>query len=351
MKSLFDPVSVGDIDLPNRIIMAPLTRCRAVGEGRVPNKMMAEYYVQRASAGLIISEATSVSPQGVGYPDTPGIWSEEQVIGWRYITEKVHQAGGRIVLQLWHVGRVSDPIYLHGDLPVGPSALPAKGHVSLVRPKRNYIAPRALETTEIPGIVNDYLTAASNAKLAGFDGVEIHAANGYLLDQFLQSSANKRTDRYGGALENRARLLLNVVDAVISVWGERRVGVHLSPNGEDYIIPDADQETIFTYVAQELDKRNVAFIVTRNSPGEKNMGNLIRRHFHGFFISNERFDFNSASSAVAAGRTDAVAFGKLMIANPDLVARFMSNHPLNIPDPETFMTSGPEGYIDYQSIE
>ncbi|MDR6357308.1 2,4-dienoyl-CoA reductase-like NADH-dependent reductase (Old Yellow Enzyme family) [Pseudomonas psychrotolerans] len=207
MTQLFDPIKIGALELPNRVIMAPLTRCRAE-PGRVPGDLMVEYYVQRASAGLIITEATSVDPMGVGYPDTPGIWSDEQVAGWQRVTTAVHKAGGRIVLQLWHVGRISDPSYLDGELPVAPSAIPAQGHVSLLRPKRDYVTPRALETEEIPGIVAAYRRGAENAKRAGFDGVEVHGANGYLLDQFLQSDTNRRSDAYGGSIEHRARLLL-----------------------------------------------------------------------------------------------------------------------------------------------
>src|SRR5690606_31744690 len=231
MATLFDPIQIGDLQLANRIIMAPLTRCRA-SEGRVPNDLMRDYYVQRASAGLILTEATSVSPMGVGYPDTPGIWSDEQVAGWRVITDAVHQAGGKIMLQLWHVGRISDPHYLDGQLPVAPSAIAADGHVSLMRPKKAYVTPRALETDEIAGIVEAYRLGAENAKKAGFDGVEIHGANGYLLDQFLQDSTNKRTDNYGGSIENRARLMLEVTDAVIGVWGAGRVGMHLAPRAD-----------------------------------------------------------------------------------------------------------------------
>ncbi|MBT8045175.1 MAG: alkene reductase, partial [Verrucomicrobiae bacterium] len=225
---LHQPITVGAWDLPNRIIMAPLTRCRA-SDGRVANAMMAEYYAQRATAGLIISEATSVTPMGVGYPNTPGIWSEEQVEGWKVVTEAVHQAGGMIILQLWHVGRVSDPVYLEGKLPVAPSAIAPGGHVSLIRPEKPFVTPRPLETDEIPDVVQAYRTGAANAKLAGFDGVEIHGANGYLLDQFLQSSTNQRKDQYGGPIENRARLMLEVVDECIEVWGPDRVGLHLAP--------------------------------------------------------------------------------------------------------------------------
>ena len=249
MTTLFDPIKIGDLELNNRIIMAPLTRCRA-DEGRVPNALMAEYYVQRASAGLIISEATAVTPMGVGYPDTPGIWSDEQVRGWSNITKAVHAAGSKIVLQLWHVGRVSDPIYLNGQLPVAPSAIKPAGHVSLIRPMKDFVTPRALETEEIADIVDAYRLGAENAKAAGFDGVEIHGANGYLLDQFLQSSTNQRTDRYGGSLENRARLLLEVTDAVVEVWGAGRVGMHLAPRADAHDMGDANRAETFTYVAR-----------------------------------------------------------------------------------------------------
>jgi len=240
-SALLNPIEIGAWDLPNRIIMAPLTRCRA-SEGRVPNAMMLEYYAQRATAGLIITEATAVDPMGVGYPDTPGIWSEAQVEGWKQITKAVHEKGGRILLQLWHVGRISDPMYLNGAQPVAPSAIAAGGHVSLVRPKKTFVTPRALELDEIPGIVEAYRKGAENAKRAGFDGVEIHGANGYLLDQFLQDSSNQRTDKYGGPIENRARLMLEVVDAAISVWGVDRVGLHLAPRSDAHDMGDSDPD-------------------------------------------------------------------------------------------------------------
>lgn len=233
MASLFDPLQAGAFLMKNRIVLAPLTRCRA-SAGRVPNDLMREYYVQRASAGLMLSEATSVTPMGVGYPDTPGIWSDEQVAYWKKITDAVHAAGGTILLQLWHVGRISDPVYLDGELPVAPSAIAAKGHVSLVRPMRDYVVPRALELSEIPGVIAAYRRGAENAKRAGFDGVEVHGANGYLLDQFLQDSTNLRTDAYGGPIENRARLMLEVVDACIEVWGADRVGLHLAPRADSH---------------------------------------------------------------------------------------------------------------------
>jgi len=349
MTTLFDPITLGDLQLPNRIIMAPLTRCRA-DEGRVPNALMAEYYVQRASAGLILSEATSVSAMGVGYPDTPGIWNDEQVRGWNNVTKAVHAAGGRIFLQLWHVGRISHPSYLNGELPVAPSAIQPKGHVSLVRPLSDYPTPRALETEEINDIVEAYRSGAENAKAAGFDGVEIHGANGYLLDQFLQSSTNQRTDRYGGSLENRARLLLEVTDAAIEVWGANRVGVHLAPRADAHDMGDDDRAKTFTYVARELGKRGIAFICSREREADDSIGPLIKEAFGGLYIVNERFDKASANAALASGKADAVAFGVPFIANPDLPARLAADAPLNEARPETFYGKGPVGYIDYPRL-
>jgi 2,4-dienoyl-CoA reductase-like NADH-dependent reductase (Old Yellow Enzyme family) len=349
MTTLFDPIKVGDLQLPNRIIMAPLTRCRA-SEGRVPNELMAKYYVQRASAGLILTEATSVTPMGVGYPDTPGIWSDEQVAGWSKITAAVHNAGGRIVLQLWHVGRISDPHYLDGQLPVAPSAIAAEGHVSLMRPKKQYVTPRALETNEIAGIVEAYRLGAENAKKAGFDGVEIHGANGYLLDQFLQDSTNKRTDNYGGSIENRARLMLEVTDAVISVWGAGRVGMHLAPRADAHTMGDSHRADTFGYVAQQLGKRGIAFICAREAQGDDSLGPQLKQQFGGVYIANEKFDKASANAALAAGTADAVAFGVPYIANPDLVQRFAKDAPLNTPKPELFYASDAEGYTDYPAL-
>ena len=349
MTTLFDPIKIGDLELNNRIIMAPLTRCRA-DEGRVPNAMMAEYYVQRASAGLIISEATAVTPMGVGYPDTPGIWSDEQVRGWSNITKAVHAAGSKIVLQLWHVGRISDPIYLNGQLPVAPSAIQPAGHVSLVRPMKDYVTPRALETEEIADIVDAYRLGAENAKAAGFDGVEIHGANGYLLDQFLQSSTNQRTDRYGGSLENRARLLLEVTDAAIEVWGAGRVGVHLAPRADSHDMGDANRAETFTYVARELGKRGIAFICAREKEADDSLSPSLKEAFGGVFIANERFTKDQANAWLQSGKADAVAFGIPFIANPDLPARLAQDAELNTPHPETFYGSGPVGYLDYPTL-
>ena len=350
MSKLFNSIRVGDLELPNRVIMAPLTRSRAVGGDRVPNALMAQYYVQRASAGLILSEATAVMPQGVGYADTPGIWSDEQVAGWKMVTEAVHAAGGRIFLQLWHVGRISDPVFLDGELPVAPSAIPAAGHVSLVRPKRAYVTPRALDTEEIPGIVAAFRKGAENAKQAGFDGVEIHGANGYLLDQFLQDKTNQRTDIYGGSVENRARLMLEITDACIAVWGASRVGMHLAPRGDAHNMGDADPAQTFGYVATELGKRGIAFICAREALGSNRLGPQLKKAFGGVYIANEKMTRDSAEQVVASGEADAVAFGQLFIANPDLPKRLKLNAPLNAPQPDTFYHPGAEGYVDYPAL-
>lgn len=349
MSTLLDPLVLGDWQLPNRVVLAPLTRTRA-SAGRVPNVMMAQYYRQRSGAGLMLTEATSVSPMGVGYPNTPGIWSREQVEGWKLVTQAVHAAGGRILLQLWHVGRVSDPDYLNGERPVAPSAIAPAGHVHLLRPERPFVTPRALEREDIPGIVAAFKLGAENARLAGFDGVEVHGANGYLLDQFLQDGTNHRTDDYGGAIENRARLLLEVTDAVTSVWGPRRVGVHLAPRGDLYSMSDSNPASTFGYVAEQLGKRGLAFLAVRESVGPGRIGPELKRKFGGIYVANEGFTFESANQAIAAGEADAVAFGKLFIANPDLPQRFALGAALNTPNPSTFYGSGPAGYTDYPPL-
>jgi len=346
---LFTPLQAGAFLLPNRLVMSPLTRCRA-SAGRVPNAMMAEYYAQRSTFGLILSEATAISPQGVGYPDTPGIWSAEQIEGWKLVTNAVHQAGGRIVLQLWHVGRISDPVYLNGALPVAPSAIAAAGHVSLLRPMKEFVTPRALELGEIPGIIEDYRRGAANAKEAGFDGVELHGANGYLIDQFLQDSSNKRSDAYGGSLENRARFLLEATDAVVSVWGADRVGVHLAPRGDSHGMGDSNISAVFHHAARELGKRKLAFLCARESYAVPALGPSLKQAFGGVYIANEKFTADSAREALLAGTADAIAFGQPAIANPDLVERVRIGAPLNPPEPSTFYGGGPEGYTDYPSF-
>jgi 2,4-dienoyl-CoA reductase-like NADH-dependent reductase (Old Yellow Enzyme family) len=349
MATLFDSITLGDIRLPNRIFMAPLTRSRA-GASRIPNHLMAEYYAQRASAGLIVSEATVVSPMGIGYAGTPGIWSLEHVEGWKLTTRAVHAAGGRIFLQLWHVGRLSDPIFLNGALPVAPSAVAAKGNVSLVRPPTPFVTPRALVAAEIPDVIAAFRRGAENAQLAGFDGVELHGANGYLLDQFLQDSTNLRTDGYGGSLENRARLMLEVTDAVISVWGAGRVGVHLAPRGDAHSMGDSDLPRTFEYVARRLGERNIAFICAREYIAPDRLGPRLKAAFGGIYVANEKFTYDTAERAVESGEADAVAFGKLFLANPDLPRRFALQAPLNEPSPAEFYAGGARGYTDYPTL-
>ena len=346
MSALFDSLQVGELRLPNRIVMAPLTRSRA-GERRIPNALMCEYYRQRAGAGLIISEATVVTPMGIGYADTPGIWSAEQVEGWRQVTHAVHAEGGRIFLQLWHVGRVSHPLFLDGEQPVAPSAIAPEGHVSLVRPHTPYVVPRELPSAEIADIVAAFTRGAENAERAGFDGVELHGANGYLLDQFLQDSANRRNDAYGGSIENRARLLLEVTDAAVSVFGPGRVGVHLAPRGDAHSMGDSDRAATFGHVVRELSRRRIAFVFAREHPDGERIGPQLKREFSGVYIANEKLTRQSATGLIERGEADAVAFGKLFIANPDLVERLRTGAALNEPRPEFFYAGGAAGYTDY----
>lgn len=349
MATLFDPLDLAGLKLPNRVVMAPLTRLRGTPDHR-PTPLQAEYYAQRASAGLIISEGIPIDPMGVGYPQVPGLWNEEQAELWKPIPEAVHKAGGRIFAQIWHVGRISDPVYLNGKEPVAPSPIAASGHVSLLRPMKEFETPRALGADEIPGIVAAYKRGAKLAKDAGFDGVELHGANGYLLDQFLQDGSNHRTDKYGGSIENRARLMLEVTDAVSEVWGPERVGMHLAPRGDAHGISDSNPAATFGYVARELGKRKIAFLLAREYEGPDWLGPQLKEQFGGVYIANEKFTRESAEEAIARGDCDAVAFGKLWIANPDLVRRFRENTALNTPQPETFYSHGPEGYVDYPAL-
>jgi 2,4-dienoyl-CoA reductase-like NADH-dependent reductase (Old Yellow Enzyme family) len=349
MPSLLDPITIGHLKLPNRVIMSPLTRLRGTSD-HLPTALMIEYYTQRASAGLIISEGIPVVPQGVGYANVPGIWSLQQIVAWKLVTDSVHNAGGRIFAQLWHVGRISDPLFLEGKLPVAPSAIRPAGHVSLVRPITEYVTPRELNKSEIPGIVDGFRKGAENAKSAGFDGVEIHGANGYLIDQFLQDGSNHRTDEYGGSINNRARLMLEVADAAVSVWGAKRVGMHLAPRGDSQDMHDSNPSATFGYVAHELGRRGLAFLCAREYFGPDRLGPQLKKEFGGIYIVNEKYTHALADQVIREGEADAVAFGQLFLANSDLPLRFAKNSQLNLPDFGTYFTSGPHGYTDYPAL-
>ncbi|OFZ30694.1 MAG: alkene reductase [Bdellovibrionales bacterium RIFCSPHIGHO2_01_FULL_40_29] len=346
MSLLGKPLQLGDITLPNRIIMAPLTRSRA-GDDRIPNDLMRDYYEQRASAGLIITEATIIDEKAAGYAATPGIYNEQQIAGWKKITDAVHAKSGRIFIQLWHVGRISDPLFLNGDLPVAPSAVRPAGHINLVRPVKEFVTPRALETTEVKQLVQKYKQAAINARKSDFDGVELHAANGYLVDQFLQEKTNLRTDEYGGSIENRARFLLEITDALIEVYGAGRVGVHLAPRMDSHDMGDSNPKALFGYVARELGKRKIAFIFTRETQGPGFLGDYLKKEFGGVLIANQKYSKEAAEESIARGDADAVSWGVNFIANPDLPLRLLENLPLNPPDPSHFYQGGAKGYTDY----
>ncbi|HUY80223.1 MAG TPA: alkene reductase [Acidobacteriaceae bacterium] len=349
MASLLDPIRVGDLELPNRIFMSPLTRLRGTVD-HIPTPLMAEYYRQRAGAGLIISEGVPVDPMGVGYAQVPGIWNAQQVEAWKPIVQAVHEAGGRVFMQIWHVGRISHPLFLGGKLPVAPSAVKPKGHVSHVRPVTEFVTPRALETAEVKDVVEQFRRGAQNAQAAGFDGVELHGANGYLLDQFLQDGTNQRTDEYGGPVENRARLMLECADAAVSVFGPGRVGMHLAPHSPVHDMHDSDRWGTFGYVIRELGKRRLAFICARDPLGPEYLGRKLKDAFGGVVVTNEGYTRETSEQVIESGEADAVAFGKLFIANPDLPLRFARQAELNVPVPETFYTHGPEGYVDYPAL-
>ncbi len=364
-ETLFQPFQLGRYKLPHRMLMAPLTRSRARQPGNVPSPMNALYYAQRSSAALIVSEATQVSQQGQGYAWTPGIHSLDQVEGWRIVTEAVHKAGGLIFMQLWHVGRISHPsLQPDGMLPVAPSAIKPKGMAFIENESGEgelvpFVTPRALETEEIPYIVKQYVRGAKNALEAGVDGIEIHAANGYLLDQFLNSGTNRRSDAYGGSVENRARLLLEVVEAVIQVWGADRVGVRLSPLGTFNDICDQDPEKTFCCVAKKLNEYRLAYLHLVNpaiaelekgmepDPRAIRMLDLMRKKFRGTLIVAGGFDHDTAESWLKGGRADLIAFGRKFLANPDLPNRFRRHAHLNADDPSTYYGGGAIGYIDY----
>jgi 2,4-dienoyl-CoA reductase-like NADH-dependent reductase (Old Yellow Enzyme family) len=349
MPSLFDPIKVGDLTLPNRVFMAPLTRLRGTAD-HVPTPIIGEYYAQRASAGLIISEGIPIDPMGVGYPNVPGLWSQEQVAAWKPITAAVHNAGGRIFAQIWHVGRISHPDLLNGQIPVAPSAVTPPGTVNVLRPTRSFVTPRPLELAEIKAVVEAFRRGAQNAQAAGFDGVELHGANGYLLDQFLQDGTNQRTDEYGGPIENRARLMLEAADAAISVWGSDRVAMHLAPRGGAHGVSDSNRPATFSYVARELGRRKLAFIAAREHVAADSIGPDLRHLFQGVFVANEALNQATGQQLLDEDKADAVAYGKLFIANPDLPARFRASADLNQPVPETFYSHTPQGYTDYPAL-
>ena len=355
--SLHSPFRLGELELRNRLVMAPMTRSRAI-DGNVPNPLAATYYAQRASAGLIITEATQVSPQGVGYIRTPGIHSANQVAGWKAVADAVHRAGGKIFAQLWHVGRVSHPDFQDGALPVAPSALPVEGEAFTTRGRTKLVTPRAVETSEIPGIVAQFRQGAENAKAAGFDGVELHGANGYLLDQFLRDGSNQRTDAYGGSLVNRVRFPLEVADAVIGVWGPQRVGYKLSPYFSGYSMSDSNPLETFAFIAAELNKRGLLYLHVSEAvagpmaapTGTKRATPILRDAFDGALIANGGYDVRSAHDVITRGEADLVAFGVPFLANPDLPVRYQTNARLNAPDQATFYAGEEKGYTDYPAL-
>ena len=352
-KDLFMAIKIGPYTLPNRIIMAPMTRNRA-GADNVPVPMMQTYYSQRASAGLIISEGSQVSTQGAGYPATPGIYSSEQVDGWKAITNAIHEKGGHIFLQLWHVGRISHPSYHEGELPVAPSAIIPKGEAATYEGMKPFVTPRALETNEIQGIIEQFRNGAKNALDAGFDGVEIHGANGYLPDQFLRDGSNKRTDEYGGSVENRARLHLEVTEAVTSVWGADKVAVRLSPSGTFNDMSDSNPEDTFGYLVEKLNKFGLAYLHIVDAleedirHGAKVVSlSYFRKIYKGILMINGGYDKNRGNEVIENGDADLVSFAQLFLANPDLPKRFKTGAKLNDPDMATFYGGGEKGYIDY----
>ena len=355
--NLFSPVKLGPYTLPNRMVMAPMTRLRAIDT--VPQPLMATYYAQRASAGLIVTECTMVSPLSLGYMNCPGIYSPEQVAGWGGVTDAVHASGGRIFLQLWHSGRISHPSLLGGELPVAPSAIAATGTLHTPEGKRPLETPRALETHEIPEIVEQFRKGAENALAAGFDGIELHGAFGYLIDQFLQDGSNQRTDEYGGSIENRARFLLEVVEAVASVWGADRVGIKLSPSNTFYGMHDSNPKATFSYAIDALNRFGLAYLHLME-PNETDLATrdvlnpvtpLFRPIFKGTLITNSSYDHPKGDSILASGDADLVSFGKLFLANPDLPKRFELDALLNTPDPTTFYAPDEKGYTDYPFLE
>lgn len=356
-KNLFTKIQIGQFTLPNRIVMAPMTRNRA-GKGNAPTDLNVEYYVQRASAGLLITEATQVSPQGVGYPLTPGIHSAEQIAGWKQVTDAVHEHGGRIFLQLWHVGRISHPsLQPDGALPVAPSAIAAAGMAQTYEGPKPFETPHALELEEIPGVIEQFRQGAKNALEAGFDGVEIHGANGYLPDQFLRDATNKRTDEYGGSIENRARFILEVTEAVIDVWGAGRVGIRLSPSGTFNDMADSDAQATFGYVVKALNRFDLAYLhLVEGGEGDLRHGGVaiptsyFRPLYKGNLLVNGNYDREKGDAVIADGTADFVSFGVKFLANPDLPERLKLNAELNPPDFASFYGGNAKGYTDYPAL-
>lgn len=354
MNALFNPLKLGSQTLSNRILMAPLTRCRAE-DNHVPGHLMAKYYAQRASAGLIIAEATMIMEGNSAFYSEPGIYSEAQIKGWQEVINAVHAAGGKIFLQLWHGGRACHPAFNNGAQPVAPSPIAIDGHVHTPDGDLPYVVPRELSDNEIPDIIEGFKTAAENAMSAGFDGVEVHGANGYLLDEFLRDGSNKRQGNYGGSLENRARLLLEVLEAVCKVCGSDRVGLRISPLNSYNSMVDSDPLALSNWLAKKMNKYNLAYLhVMRADFLQQQSADILspfRRHFHGVLIANMGFSAEEANSGIEEDKFDAVAFGTAFLANPDLPERFKANTRLNEADPDTFYSPGPEGYIDYPTVE
>lgn len=353
---LFEPYKLGPITLPNRLVMAPLTRNRAVA-GMVPSPLAVEYYGQRASAGLLVTEASQVSQQGQGYQDTPGIYSKEQVAGWRKVTDRVHARGGRIFIQIWHVGRISHTSLQPGNgAPVGPSAIRAKGKTFVGGIFTDISEPRALALEEIPGIIESFKRGTANALEAGFDGVEIHGANGYLLDQFAKDGTNKRTDAYGGPIENRARLMLEVAKVVAAEAGPDRTGIRISPVTPANDVSDSNPQPLFDYIADHLNAMKLVYIhvIEGATGGPRDIApfnyDSLRKRFKGAYVANNGYDFELATKVLAANEADLIAFGKPFIANPDLVERLKRGAPLNAPDKATFYGGGAKGYTDYPAL-
>ena len=356
--NLFSEYTLDNLNLKNRMVMAPMTRCRAIA-GNVPNPISVKYYEQRASAGLIITEGSQVSPMGIGFYRTPGIHSKDQVLGWKKVTDCVHRKGGKIFIQLWHVGRMSHPDFLDGALPLAPSALPIDDEIHTPTGKKKIPVPRALESQDFPGIVEQFRNGALNAKAAGFDGVEIHGANGYLLDQFLRDSSNTRTDKYGGSIQNRARFPIEIIETVTAEWDAKRVGYRISPHFLMHGMADSHTLETYSYLARELDRIGIGYIHLiepvggrlGDTPKNAQLASIIRTKFSGTLILNGGYDAQTGNKAIENGKADLISFGVLFLANPDLPERFRINGSLNPVDVSTFYMGEEKGYTDYSTLK